>query len=184
MLMNTKSGFAVVPKFLSRKNCDRLIHYYRTNKAPQGHDVSPPLDAPFVHQIFARLRKHICLDTLETPHIVMRENIRGSSMSLHHDCIWDKQPKFNRNMCTFIIYLNHDFTGGQTVFPEMQRIITPRKGKLLCFNNKKPDGSNDLTKVHRVTKVASGTRYVVLGGMFIHHPQDRIGHPDLEFVSV
>lgn len=171
MLMNNKSGFAVVPKFLSRKHCDKLINYYRQNKAPQSHEVSLPLNAPLVHRMLVRLRKYMCLETTESPHIVVREYISGSSMSLHHDCIWDKEPKFNLNRCTFIIYLNHDFTGGQTVFPAMQRIITPRKGKLLCFSNKRPDGSNDLTKVHRVTTVASGTRYVVLGGMFLRYQQ-------------
>ena len=57
----------------------------------------------------------------------------------------------------FILYLNENLKGGQTVF-ENETIIYPKKGRLLLF-------SNGLI-LHKVEKIIEGTRYV-LAGWFI-----------------
>jgi hypothetical protein len=50
-----------------------------------------------------------------------------------------------------ILYLNHDFEGGQTIFPESERQVEPKQGMLLGF-----PGS---TLLHGVNKVTKGCRY-------------------------
>lgn len=43
--------------------------------------------------------------------------------------------------CTVIIYLNDDYEGGATFFPELGRRIAPERGKAVVFQNLEPDGS-------------------------------------------
>tara|TARA_B100000927_G_C16319470_1_gene410767 strand:+ start:203 stop:775 length:573 start_codon:yes stop_codon:yes gene_type:complete len=50
-----------------------------------------------------------------------------AKFELNHD---DKQKNF-----TFIIYLNDEYTGGETFFPKKNILIRPTVGKLLFFEN-------------------------------------------------
>jgi hypothetical protein len=53
---------------------------------------------------------------------------------------------------TALAYLNHDFTGGELVFPDHDLIITPKPGLLVSF-------PSNHKFVHAVSKVLSGKRY-------------------------
>ena len=54
----------------------------------------------------------------------------------------------------FILYLNQDLEGGQTVF-ENETVIYPKKGRLLLFSNS--------IILHKVKEITKGSRYVVAG---------------------
>jgi predicted 2-oxoglutarate/Fe(II)-dependent dioxygenase YbiX len=54
----------------------------------------------------------------------------------------------------FILYLNDDFEGGETVF-ENETIIKPKKGRLLVFSNG--------IFLHKVNLITKGERYVIAG---------------------
>ena len=54
----------------------------------------------------------------------------------------------------FILYLNDEFEGGETVF-ENQTTIKPKKGRLLVF-------SNGIIQ-HKVNLITKGERYVLAG---------------------
>lgn len=80
--------------------------------------------------------------------------------SFHPDVI----PNMNRGcgprLYTFLIYLNDDFEGGETDFPEIGVKIVPKKGKAILFQN--IDASQDLIpeSMHAGCPVKSGTKWI------------------------
>ncbi len=62
---------------------------------------------------------------------------------------------------TAMIYLNEPEAGGATRFKSIDKIVQPETGKLLCWNNRRPDGSLNPATLHQGMKVRVGTKYVV-----------------------
>lgn len=62
---------------------------------------------------------------------------------------------------TFMIYLNDVPSGGGTRFKHLKKIFQPEAGKLLCWNNRLPDGSVNPNTLHHGMKVRRGLKYVI-----------------------
>jgi prolyl 4-hydroxylase len=62
---------------------------------------------------------------------------------------------------TAMIYLNQPEAGGATRFKTIDKIVQPETGKLLCWNNRRPDGSLNPATIHQGMKVRSGVKYVI-----------------------
>ena len=62
---------------------------------------------------------------------------------------------------TFMVYLNAPEAGGATRFKAVGKTFQPETGKLLCWNNMRPDGSPNPNTIHHGMKVRSGTKYVI-----------------------
>lgn len=62
---------------------------------------------------------------------------------------------------TFMIYLNEVVAGGATRFKTVGRTFQPEAGKLLCWNNRRPDGSVNPNTLHHGMKVRKGVKYVI-----------------------
>lgn len=62
---------------------------------------------------------------------------------------------------TFMAYLNDVEAGGATRFKVIDKIIQPEKGKLVCWNNRRPDGSVNPATLHHAMKVRKGLKYVI-----------------------
>ncbi|HVJ00052.1 MAG TPA: 2OG-Fe(II) oxygenase [Sphingomonas sp.] len=62
---------------------------------------------------------------------------------------------------TVMIYLNAPQAGGATRFRAIDKTIRPETGKLLAWNNRRPDGSPNPATLHHGMKVRSGTKYIV-----------------------
>ena len=60
---------------------------------------------------------------------------------------------------TFFIYLNDDFTGGETEFPNLGKKIIPKKGKAVFWRNLHKDGSHNIFSKHSGNPVKSGIKY-------------------------
>jgi hypothetical protein len=74
----------------------------------------------------------------------------GTSADLHTDDIYLAREYSS------ILYLNDDFFGGFTDFPEQQTAVQPKTGMAIFFRG-------DSEHPHRVTEVAGGTRYTITG---------------------
>ena len=62
---------------------------------------------------------------------------------------------------TAMLFLNEPEAGGATRFKALNKTIPPERGKLLVWNNLKPDGQpNDFT-LHQGMKVRKGTKYII-----------------------
>ncbi len=62
---------------------------------------------------------------------------------------------------TAMAYLNEPGAGGATRFKTIDKIVQPETGKLLCWNNRLPDGGVNPATLHHGMKVRSGTKYVI-----------------------
>jgi prolyl 4-hydroxylase len=70
---------------------------------------------------------------------------------------------------TAMIYLNQPEDGGATRFKAIGKTIQPETGKLLAWNNLRPDGSPNPATLHQGMKVRKGSKYV-LTKWFRQHP--------------
>lgn len=62
---------------------------------------------------------------------------------------------------TAMIYLNEPEAGGATRFKAIDKIVQPETGKLLCWNNRRSDGTLNPATLHQGMKVRAGVKYVV-----------------------
>lgn len=62
---------------------------------------------------------------------------------------------------TFMVYLNDVAAGGGTRFKAINKIFQPEAGKLLCWNNRRPDGTVNPNSLHHGMKVRKGLKYVI-----------------------
>ncbi len=69
--------------------------------------------------------------------------------------------KSGQRTWTVMIYLNEPEAGGATRFRSIDKKIQPETGKLLAWNNLRPDGRVDPDSLHHGMKVRAGTKYIV-----------------------
>jgi predicted 2-oxoglutarate/Fe(II)-dependent dioxygenase YbiX len=72
-----------------------------------------------------------------------------------HGAHWDTVVELAdgvRSMLTLVFYLNDDFTGGETVFPELDQRIAPRRGRALLFQHR---------VLHEASVVTAGEKLVL-----------------------
>lgn len=62
---------------------------------------------------------------------------------------------------TLMVYLNEVEAGGGTRFKAIDKIITPETGKMIVWNNLRPDGSPNPSTLHHAMKVRAGLKYVI-----------------------
>ncbi len=62
---------------------------------------------------------------------------------------------------TVMVYLNAPEAGGATRFKAVDKIVQPETGKLVAWNNRRPDGSLNPATLHQGMKVRAGVKYVI-----------------------
>lgn len=75
--------------------------------------------------------------------------------SQHHSTHWDTVVELADGVAsrlTLVFYLNDDFTGGETDFPELKKTITPKRGTALLFQHR---------VLHSANGVTSGVKYAL-----------------------
>ncbi|MFO0563681.1 MAG: 2OG-Fe(II) oxygenase [Polyangiales bacterium] len=75
----------------------------------------------------------------------------GQRFGLHHDQSYLREDGA-RSLLTLLVYLNDDFTGGETDFPEQRRCVTPQTGSALWFQH---------MLLHAGRAVNDGVKYVL-----------------------
>lgn len=101
----------------------------------------------------------------------------GEEYTAHHDFVYPSlrhryQPT---RYATLLLYLNDDFTGGQTNFPRAVNptnrdgiTITPKRGKAVLFYNMLPDGNVDDLSQHQSLPVTKGEKW--LANLWVWEP--------------
>ena len=92
----------------------------------------------------------------------------GEEISPHFDFVDPKMDNYDHEIATngqrimtFLIYLNEEYEGGETVFTELDLSFKGNTGDGMYFINSLPDGSADTRTRHSGTPPTSGEKWIV-----------------------
>ena len=92
----------------------------------------------------------------------------GEEISDHFDFVDPGMPNYEQEIrdngqriITFLIYLNEDYEGGETVFPELNISYKGKTGDGIYFVNALPDGSPDRRTKHAGRPPVTGEKWIV-----------------------
>ena len=167
--------------FLSIDECNALIEHARPQlfktttmgKVIDGYRVAEGAwlskDIPEVSKLRNMVSEYISmpLENMEGTHIVKYEI--GGEYKTHHDFFHPGENYFagevkrgGQRAKSALVYLNDDFTGGETDFPKVSTTIKPKSGKIVVWTNLNPDGSLDYNSLHAGLPVLTGTKYIAV----------------------
>ena len=107
---------------------------------------------------------------------------KGRYLDLHHDYPYfpDKINYYshgeNDRVGTGILYLNDDYEGGTTYFPQLDVDIKPKKGSMLYFKQCYDEATNWST-IHESTIITKGTKWIA---SCFFSERERVGFTDRE----
>jgi len=159
---------------LSPADCEAYLARWRAARAEiapiVGHDGEPEVDlavrnntrvmwddAAEADALVARVAGHV-------PPLLMGMKRAGGNPRVrlyrygpneHHGAHWDTVVHLDggvRSLVTLVFYLNDDFEGGETEFPELEQRITPRRGRALLFQHR---------ILHIASQVVRGEKFVL-----------------------
>jgi prolyl 4-hydroxylase len=92
----------------------------------------------------------------------------GEQIQPHFDFIDAQAPDYaqqirvqGQRMITFLLYLNDDYAGGETTFPELGIVNRGVAGDGLYFINAHPDGASDRRMLHTGSPPTAGEKWIV-----------------------
>ena len=153
---------------------DRLVDA-SVNKAG-GESVRTARDAAFGPQnrdlVLAVMQERaaslvgIAVEYHEPPNIISYEP--GQEFSLHADYVDPRVPHYQQELqilgqrtATIVTYLNEDFEGAETWFPDAGVKYRGNTGDAIVFANVRPDGSPDFNTRHAGLPPTSGRKWVL-----------------------
>jgi prolyl 4-hydroxylase len=170
-----------LPGFLSAELCHALIGLIDANRRPStiadpnGDDyfrTSETCDLdpgePAVREVEARLFALTGIDPAHGEPIQGQRYEVGQEFKAHTD-YFDTQGEDFQKYCsiagnrtwTVMVYLNEPGAGGATRFKTIDKLVKPETGKLLAWDNLRPDGSPNPATLHHGMKVREGTKYII-----------------------
>lgn len=157
----------------TKPECEFLIFlaeptYGRSIVVIDGRDVPDPvrtsdgstihwlIEDPATHAINRRLAAltQTSVDRGEPLQILRYRS--GQEYRPHFDWLGDA----NRRMMTALIYLNDDYSGGETAFTKTGLTINGRRGDVLVFSSMTNDGSLEPLSEHAGLPVTNGIKYL------------------------
>ena len=127
-----------------------------------------PSDDPLTIALNEKITAFTGLDPLHGEPIQGQRYAVGQEFKQHTDYFEPNGPDFEKfcgfsgnRTWTVMIYLNTPEAGGATRFKAIDKIVQPELGKLLAWNNRRPDGTLNPATMHHGMKVRAGTKYVV-----------------------
>lgn len=170
-----------ITNFLSPDDCDHIISKFGKNLFEIGtvggetqqyriadgnwiYDYNDPIVLDIANRI-ATLTG-FPLENQENPHVVKYE-VGGKYLPHHDYFLEDKYVDTTLNRggqrtYTCIIYLNDDFTGGGTDFPNIKFTNAPVKGSLCYWKNINSSGGLNEDSLHAGLPVESGRKWILI----------------------
>lgn len=148
------------PSTIADANGDK---YFRTSETCD-------LDAgePAVLELEARLLALTGIDPAHGEPVQGQRYAEGQEFKAHtdyfdpHGADWEQYCSVaGQRTWTFMIYLNEVEAGGGTRFMTLKKIVQPETGKLLGWNNRRPNGDGNPNTLHHGMKVRRGLKYVI-----------------------
>jgi prolyl 4-hydroxylase len=125
-------------------------------------------DDPLVAAINRRLADFAGLDPRHGEPLQGQRYAVGQEFKAHTDYFEPTGADFARycsvagnRTWTMMVYLNAPEAGGATRFKAIDKTIQPEPGKLVCWNNRRPDDTPNPATLHHGMKVRAGVKYVI-----------------------
>jgi len=138
-------------------------HYFRTSETC---DLAPT--EPAVMEIERMLFELNGIDAAHGEPIQGQRYEVGQEFKAHTDYFEPTGQDFERfcsvtgqRTWTFMVYLNTVEAGGATRFKVIDKMFQPEQGRLVCWNNRRPDGTCNAATLHHAMKVRKGLKYVI-----------------------
>lgn len=171
----------VLRDFLVEAECDALVALIEAERRPStiadpnGDDyfrTSETCDLehnqPAVATLLQKLDEISGIDPAHGERVQGQRYDVGQEFKAHTDYFEPNGPDYERycsvagqRTWTFMIYLNDVTAGGATRFKVIDKTVRPERGKLLAWNNRRPDGSGNPATLHHAMKVRKGLKYVI-----------------------
>jgi prolyl 4-hydroxylase len=171
----------VLPRFLDRALCSELVALVERDRRPstiadsngdptfrtsETCDLSPAEPAVVaLEQALAALNG---IDPAYGEPVQGQRYEAGQEFKAHTDYFepdgadWQRYCSVaGQRSWTFMVYLNAVEAGGGTRFRAIDKIVHPEPGKLLCWNNRRADGTPNPDTLHHGMKVRKGVKYVI-----------------------
>jgi len=164
------------PSFLSSAECDYLASVAEPMMRPSvivdphsGRQVANPIrtshgaafpfvdENPAINAINRRIAAASGSDVRCGEPLQVLRYAPGQEYRLHSDALPGCPPAQQR-VTTFLIWLNDDYLGGETEFPQVRLKLRGRKGDGLLFRNAAPDGAPDMRAAHAGLPVTAGVK--------------------------
>jgi prolyl 4-hydroxylase len=137
--------------------------YFRTSETCDFDRAEPAVAA-----LDARIAELTGLDPAHGEPMQGQRYAVGQEFKAHTDYFEPDGPDYRRfcsktgqRTWTVMIYLNEPEAGGATRFKTIGKVVQPETGKLLAWNNLRPDGRVNVNTLHHGMKVRAGTKYIV-----------------------
>lgn len=163
--------FEPIEGVLSQAECAAMIAQAgpwlaATINSAQGRVVNEKLrsntlalvdDEALSQRLFEKIRERVPANMKDKAVVGLKPRMRiyryeaGQGFGLHHDQSYTG-AEGQRSQLTFMLYLNEDFEGGQTEFPDQGISIAPKTGSVLLFQH---------MVLHEGVTVTAGTKYVL-----------------------
>lgn len=171
-----------IDDFLSPEECDNLISLASTTfdevgvlgESVEGYRVASGAwleekdgEVPLKYMELVSEITKLPKVNMESIHVV-KYGI-GEEYKDHHDFFHpgesyyeDELSRGGQRLKTALVYLNDEFEGGETNFPNLNIMVKPKKGKLVLWDNINEDGSLDYDSLHAGLPVKSGYKYIAV----------------------
>ncbi|KHK91919.1 prolyl hydroxylase family protein [Novosphingobium malaysiense] len=171
----------IMRDFLGAEECDDLVTIIESQHRPSTLADSNGDDAfrtsstcdlspqhPAVAALAEKLSRFSGIDPAHAEPLQGQRYEVGQQFKAHTD-YFEPQSADYETYCsvsgqrtwTFMVYLNNVNAGGATRFRAIDKTIQPERGKLIAWNNRKPDGSLNAATLHHAMKVRAGRKYVI-----------------------
>lgn len=167
--------------FLDVRQCAQLIELIESNHRPStiadynGDDAfrtsstcDLSTDQPVVAELAGALSRLSGIDPVYAEPLQGQRYEVGQEFKAHTDYFEPGSTDFDKycsvagqRTWTFMIYLNAVEAGGATRFRVIDKVIQPETGKLIAWNNRRPDGTPNAATLHHAMKVRKGFKYVI-----------------------
>lgn len=167
--------------FLSADECAAVMALIDVNRRPStlanyngdaGFRTSETCDLdanePIVQEIERKIVAFSKLDPAYGEPIQGQRYAVGQEFKAHTDYFEPQSEDYEKytsvagqRTWTVMIYLNEPDAGGATRFKAIDKLVQPETGKLLAWNNRRPDGRPNPSTIHHALKVRAGFKYVI-----------------------
>lgn len=168
-------------EFLDAATCAALIERIDADRRPStvtdhngdaafrtSETCDLPDDDPVVQRVNALLSAFTGIDPAHGERLQGQRYAVGQEFKQHTDYFEPTGRDYaahctvsGQRTWTAMVYLNAPEAGGATRFKTIDKIIQPEVGKLVAWNNLRPDGTPNPATLHTGMKVRAGVKHVI-----------------------